>query len=65
MKNIYSIYEYEIYNAGKKMQHPQGLCSLAPGYTMCILRGCSISDSLVTVIGDQMALRRPVFVPMF
>ena len=24
---------------------------------------CSVSDSFVTVIGDQMALRRPVFVP--
>ena len=32
----------------KKMQHPQGPCSLAPWYNMCILRGCSISDSLVT-----------------
>ena len=45
------------------MQNPQELCSLAPGCNMCILRGCSASDSFVTVIGVQMALRRPVFVP--
>ena len=31
--------------------------------TTTLLRGCSVSDSLVTVIGDQMALRRPVFSP--
>ena len=30
---------------------------------MCILRGFSVSDSFGTVIGDQMALRRPVFAP--
>ena len=30
---------------------------------MCILRGCSVSDSFVMVTGDQMALRRPVFAP--
>ena len=30
---------------------------------MCILSACSVSDSFVTVIGDQMALRRPAFVP--
>ena len=41
------------------MQQPQ--YSLAPGCTMCILRGCSASDWFVTVIGDQMALRRTVF----
>ena len=28
---------------------------------MWILRGCNISSSLVTVIGDQLALRRPIF----
>lgn len=33
---------------------------MAPGYNMCILRGCCVSDSFVTDIGDQMALRRPV-----
>ena len=32
---------------------------------MCILRGFSVSDSFVTVIGDQMALRRIIFVPFF
>ena len=36
---------------------------MAPGYNICILRGCNISDSFVMVIGDQMALRRPVFAP--
>ena len=30
---------------------------------MCILRGCSVSDSFVIVISDQIALRRPVFAP--
>ena len=30
---------------------------------MCKLRGCSVGDSFVTVIGDQMALRRSVFAP--
>ena len=45
----------------EKMQHPQGLCSLAPGYNMCILTGCSVSDSFVMVFGGQMAVRRPVF----
>ena len=45
------------------LQYPQGLCSLAPGYNMCILRGWSVSDSFVMVIGGQMASRRPVFVP--
>ena len=30
---------------------------------MCILRGCSVSDSFVTVMCDQMALKRPVFAP--
>ena len=39
----------------KKMQHPQGLCSLAPEYNMCILRGCSVS------VSDQMTLRSLVF----
>ena len=43
------------------MQHPQGLCSLEPEYNLCILRGCSISDAFVTAVGDQMALRKPVF----
>ena len=42
------------------MQHPQGLCSLAPGYNMCILRGCSVSHLFVMVIGNQMALRQEV-----
>ena len=50
-----------IYTAEKKMQHPQGLSSLAPGYNMCIMKGCSVSNSFIMVIGDQMALRRPVF----
>ena len=45
------------------MQHPQGLCSLAQGHNMCILRGCSVRDLLVAVIGDQMTLRRSVFAP--
>ena len=27
------------------------------------MRSCNVSDSFVTVIGDQMALRRPVFAP--
>ena len=45
------------------MQHPKGLCSMALGYNMCILICCSVSDSLVTVIGDQMTLRRPIFAP--
>ena len=53
---------YILYPA-RKIQHPQGLCSLAPWYNMCIPRGCSVNDSFVTVIGDQMALRRPAFVP--
>ena len=30
---------------------------------MCKLRGCDVSDSFVKVIGDQMVLRRPVFLP--
>ena len=30
---------------------------------MHILRGCNVSDSFVTVVSDQMALRRPVFAP--
>ena len=30
---------------------------------ICILRSCSVSDLCVTVIGDQMVLRRPVFAP--
>ena len=47
----------------KKMQHPQSLCSLAPRYNMCLVRGCSVGDSFVTVNSDQMALRRPVFLP--
>ena len=47
-----------MYNVEKKTQHPQGLCSLAPGYNMCILRGSSVSDSFVTVIGDEMELRK-------
>ena len=51
------------YIAGKKMKHPQGLCSLAPGYNMCMLRGCRVSDSCVMVLGDQMAFRRAVFAP--
>ena len=34
------------------MQHRQGLCSL------CILRGFSVSDSFVMLIGDQLALRQ-------
>ena len=47
----------------RKMQHPQGLCSLAPGYNTCILMGFSVSGSFVTVIGEQMAHRTPVFAP--
>ena len=45
------------------MQNTQGLCSLARGYNMCILRGCSVSDSFVMVIGDQTALRKPALAP--
>ena len=45
----------------EKLQHPQGLCSLAPGY-MSLPRGCSVSDSFVTAIGEQMAFRS-IFVP--
>ena len=62
-KHIVSIQCTLLGKKKKKMQHPQGLCSLAPGYNMCILRGCSVSDSFVMVIGDQMALRRPVSAP--
>ena len=47
----------------EKIQQPEELCSLSPEYNMRLLRGCSVSDSLVTVIGDQMALRRPDFAP--
>ena len=43
-----------------KIQHPQGLCSLASGYGMCLQRGCSVIDLFVTVISDLMALRKPV-----
>ena len=50
---------------GKKMQHFQGLCSLPPEYNMCKLRGCSVSDSFVAVIGAQMAFRSPVCAPYF
>ena len=48
----------------KKVSHPQGLCSLAPGYNMCTLRDCSVTDWFVTVIGDHVALRRPIFHPV-
>ena len=44
----------------EKIKLPEGLCSLAPGYNMCLLRSCSVSDSFVMVIDDQMVLRRPV-----
>ena len=54
---------YILYTLPEKVHHPQGLCSLAPGYIVCILRGCNASDLFVTVIGDQMALTRPVFAP--
>ena len=45
----------------KKMQRTHGLCTLALGYNMCIPRSCRVSDSFVTVFGDQIALIRPVF----
>ena len=37
------------------MQHSQGLCSVAPGYNMCIVRSDSVSNSFVMVISDQIA----------
>ena len=51
-----------VYNAGKNIKPPRTVL-MVPGYNMCILRGFSVSDSFVTVIGDQMALKRPVFGP--
>ena len=47
----------------RKNETPSRTCSLVPEYNMCIdlLRGCSVSDSFVTAIGDQLALRGPVF----
>ena len=30
---------------------------------MCTLKGCSVSDSFFTVIGDKIELRRPVLAP--
>ena len=36
----------------------------SPEFSMCVLRGYSVSASFVTAIGDQMVLRRSVFVPL-
>ena len=52
--------EQRVFTLTETMYHPQGLCTFVPGYNICILRGCSVCDSFVTVIGDQMALGRPV-----
>ena len=43
----------------EKMQHPQGLYSLAPGYNICILRVVI----LVICLSRSRAIRRPVFAP--
>ena len=30
---------------------------------MCMMKGCNVSDSFVSVFGDQMAFRKSVFAP--
>ena len=47
-----------------KLQHPQGQYSLTPAYNMWILKDCNVRDSFVMVIGNQMALRKPLFAPL-
>ena len=45
------------------MKHPPVLCSLAPGYNVCILRGCSTYDLFVMVIDGRVELRRLLCLP--
>ena len=51
------------YTAGKKMEHPQGLCLLAPRYNKCILSGYSVRDLFLTVIEHYMALSTSTHTP--
>ena len=49
------------YAAGKKNETPS--MTVFIGTMVYVLRDCGVSYSFVTVIGNQMAFRRPVFAP--